>query len=606
MKCPRSCRAAAAGLVLCCSPFLVQAADTVAQVVITANRLPQPRQETIADLVVIDADALARSAATSLPELLQRQAGIELATNGGPGQPSALFLRGTNANHVVVLIDGVRVNSATTGTHALEHLPLAQIERIEVLRGPASSLYGADAVGGVIQIFTRGGERAPSGRLSLGSDRLRDASVGAGGKSGVTEWSLQAGAQDVRAFSATNASSAFAFEPDRDPYRHTHAGGRLRHEWRPGHALGVQLLASDAVTHFDAGPGSDDLNRQRITSVALSSEDRMSERWRSTLRLARGSDHLASEGAFPGRFDTDQDQLGWQHDIRLDAVDLIAGVEWRRESVGGDTAFTQTSRRIGSAYGGASARVGAHRVEGSLRVDRNSQFGTRTTGRAGYGLDLTPHWRLTTSAGTGFHAPSFNDLYFPLSFGFQGNPDLRPERSRGADLGLRYQRERTAAALTLFVNRIDDLIAVDPSFSTVVNVNRARIRGATLSAQHAIAAWRMSGEWTWQDPRDIGADTLLVRRARRHGHAGVAYAPGPWEAGLDLTASGARFDSAANTAGTRMGGYALVDLFARWSFSRTLAVSGRIRNATDKHYELAQGYNTAPRQFVVTLEASAW
>jgi vitamin B12 transporter len=606
MSCLPSCRAAAAGLVLCISSFVVQATDTVAQVVITANRQPQPRQETIADLVVIDADTLARSAAASLPELLQRQAGIEIAANGGPGQPSALFLRGTNANHVVVLIDGVRVNSATTGTNALEHLPLAQIERIEVLRGPASSLYGADAVGGVIQIFTRSGERAPSARLSLGSDRLRDASAGAGGRSGVTEWSLQVGAQDVRAFSSTNDASAFSFEPDRDPYRHAHAGGKLRHEWQPGHTLGVQLLASDAVTHFDAGPGTDDLNRQRITSVALSSEDRLGERWRSTLRLARGSDHLTTEGAFPGRFDTDQDQLGWQHDIRFDALDLVAGVEWRRESVSGDTAFTQTSRRIGSAYGGASTRLGAHRLEGSLRMDRNSQFGTRTTGRAGYGLDLAPDWRLAASAGTGFHAPSFNDLYFPLTFGFQGNPDLRPERSRGADLALRFQRERTSAALTFFVNRIDDLIAVDPSFSTVVNVNRARIRGATLVAQHAAAAWRVSGEWTWQDPRDIDADTLLVRRARRHGHAGAAYAPGPWEAGLDLTASGARFDSAANTPASRMGGYALVDLFARWSFSRTLAVSGRVRNAGDKRYELAQGYNTAPRQFVVTLEASAW
>jgi len=595
----------AAGLVLFCCSTLSHAADVVAQVVITAARVPQAAADVIADVVVIDADTIARSPSVSLTELLQRQGGVEIAGNGGPGQPSAVFVRGTNANHVVLLIDGVRVNSATTGANALEHLPLAQIERIEVLRGPASSLYGADAVGGVIQIFTRSGSGA-HGRISIGSDRLRDASAGIGGKIGDTDWSLLAGAQSVRAFSATNAGNPFSFNDDRDPYRHLHAAAKLRHAWAAGQSLGLQALASDAVTHFDAGPGSDDLNRQRITSVALDSRNRITERWNSTLRLARGADHLVTEGVFASRFTTDQDQFTWQHDVTMmPGVDLQGGVEWRRESVGGDTAFSHTVRRITSAFGGATAQVQAHRLEGSLRLDRNSQFGSRTTGRVGYGFDLDAAWRVATAAGTAFRAPSFNDLYFPLSFGFSGNPDLRPERSRGADLALRFQRAATSASVTLFANRIDDLIAVDPSFSTVVNVNRARIHGATLAAQHRSDAWRVAGEWTQQSARDADAGTWLVRRARHHGHASASYAVGPFELGSDLTGSGARFDSAANAPSTRMGGYALLDVFARWQIGREIGLSARVRNAFDKRYELAQGYNTAPRQFVLTLDLAA-
>lgn len=601
----RSSRAAAAGLactLLSCNALATD--ERVAQVVITANRAPRALADVVADVTVIDAETIARSAASGLPDLLQRQAGVEVAGNGGPGQPAAVFLRGTNANHVVVLVDGVRINSATTGTNALEHLPLAQIERIEVLRGPASSLYGADAVGGVIQIFTRSG-RGLQARVSVGSDALRDAAASLGGQFGDTRWSVHGGAQSVRSFSATNDANPFSFNDDRDPYRNRHGGVKLQHAVASGHSLGLQALASDSVTHFDGGPGSDDLNRQRITSLALDSRNRLAPNWQSVLRVARGSDHLDTEGAFPGRFTTEQDQLTWQHDVQALGVDWVGGLEWRRETVGGDTAYSQTSRRIASVFGGAGARNGVHALEGSLRLDRNSQFGSRGTGRVGYALDLAPGWRAAASAGTAFRAPSFNDLYFPLSFGFSGNPQLRPERARGGDLALRHAQGGTAASLTLFAQRIRDLIAVDPTFTTVVNVQRARIHGATLAGRQALGVWHVNGEFTVQQARDADTDALLVRRAKHHGRAGVAWAPGAWQLGLDAAGTGARFDSAANTPASRMGGYVLVDAHARWVFQPGLAMAARVRNVLDKRYELAQGYNTAPRQFVLTLEYSA-
>jgi len=577
-------------------------AESIPQVVITANRVAQPTDQVIADLVVIDAEQIARAGPIGLAELLQRHAGAEISSAGGPGQPSGVFLRGTNTNQVVVLIDGVRVNSATTGTTALEHIPLAQIDRIEVLRGPASSLYGSDAIGGVIQIFTR----APDGinaSAAAGSDHRGEVRGGFGGGSGDWSWSLNAGALDVRAFSATNASNTFFYNPDDDPYQNQNANGAVQWRWADGHRLRLSGTFSNANTHFDSGPGSDPVNHQQLGTLALESQDRITAVWLSTLRLARGTDHSSSSGDLPSTFDTDQAQATWQNDLRLGSTtNLSAGAEWRRERVTSSTAYTQTSTIVSSLFAAAQHTFDAWQLEESLRTDHNSQFGTHTTGRIGVGWLFAQDWRATAAAGTAFRAPTFNDLYFPSQFGFSGNPNLQPEHSTGADAALRYRSGGTTMSLTAFYNEIEDLIAVDPTFSTVINVNRARIRGATLTAAQQLGAWQVDAEWTHQDPHDADTGKLLVRRAQDHGRAGLAYESGVWRVGGDVVASSERFDSTANTPASRMGGYGLLSLYANWSITRQFTLGARVLNATDKRYEIAQGYNTAPRQTMLTLD----
>ena len=585
---------------------------TLDPVVVTATRTPLPIAEALSDVVVIDAATIRDAGSASLAELLQSHAGAEIATNGGPGQTAGIFLRGANANHVVLLVDGVRVNSASAGTNAFENLPLAQIERIEIRRGPSSSLYGADAVGGVIQVFTRQGPRTEA-RLGVGTWRGYEASAGIGREIGLgggsTRWSLQAGASGSRAFSATNPANTFSYDPDRDPTRNRHFSLTVEHAFAPGHSLTARALHSQTTTHFDsgldfAGNYSDDANRQRLAALSIESRNRIADDWTSLLRLARGTDDGRISGVFPSVFRTDQDQATWQNDVEALGGRLALGAEWRREHVASDTPFAVDRRSIRSLFASHAAQWGEHLLQVSARRDANSQFGSRTTGNAAYGYRVTPAWRLSAAAGTAFKAPSFNDLYYASPF-FSGNPALRPERSRSAEVALRYDDATWRAGLVRFDSRIADLIAVDSTFTTVDNVSRARIRGSTANAALRAGAWEARLEWTHQDATNADTGTRLVRRARDHGTAGIGAAFGAWRAGVDLVASGARYDAASNDPSSRLGGYALVNVHAAYRLAPEWTLSARVANLGDKLYEQVRGYNTAGRNLFVALAYQA-
>jgi len=580
----------------------LHAATPSETVVVTAARLPQALSQVPLDLRVIDRETIENAGAAGLAELLQRHAGVEISATGGPGQPSGVFLRGSNASHVVLLVDGVRVNSATTGTNALEHLPLAQIERIEVLLGPASGLYGADAVGGVIQVFTREGQAAHA-QAGVGNHRTRVLSAGVGLRSGATRASVQAGWRESRSPSATNADNLFSYNADADPYRNASLGGSVAHEWAEGHRLALRGLLSDSRTHFDAGADTVDVNDQRLATLALESRDRLGEAWTSLLRLARGSDHLRVSGAYPGRFATDQDQFTWQNDLRLPVGQAAAGLEWRRERVDSDTLYTETERRVGSVFGSWAADFGAQQLHFALRHDDDSQFGGHGSGNAGWQLALAPGWTVAAAAGTAFKAPSFNDLYYPLQWGYAGNPELEPERSRSLELGTRYAQAGWSLGATLFDNRIRDLIAVNDSYTTVENIARARIRGLTLQGRWAAGPWAARAEATFQSPENADTGAQLVRRAQRFGSAGLDWAADAWRLGAELVASGPRYDDAANSADARLAGYALLNLSAAWTPRPGWTLGARLDNALDKAYTLARGYDPAPRQLLLTL---AW
>jgi vitamin B12 transporter len=574
-------------------------------VVVTATRSAQSLSNTLSDVRVIEADTIRDAGLNTLTELLRIHGGVEITSNGGPGQVSGVFLRGANANHVVLLIDGVRINSATAGLNAWENIPLAQIERIEIVRGAASSLYGADAIGGVVQIFTHAGTRS-QGRIGVGSWRTREASAGLGREFGATKISVQAGYSESDAFSATNEGNAFSFNGDADPYRNKNLAASFEHEWLSGQSVIGRVLRSDGTTSFDCGAGNDDVNQQTLATVSLESRNRFRTDWLSTLRVARGTDDsVSSGGSCAGRYRTDQDQFTWQNDISALGGQLVAGAELRREQIHSETAYIQDSRRTAGAFGGYSATLDAHLVQAALRLNHDSQFGAQPTGNLAYAYRIAPLWRISAGVGSAFKAPSFNDLYYPLSFGFSGNPNLKPERSRMAEVTAKFDAGSTQGALVLFDNRTRDLIVVDPTFSTVINIDQARMRGATLNAALVQALWTGRAEFTLQDATDEQTGNRLPRRARQYASASVNVRPGPWRVGLEWAAQGERFDSASNSAASRMAGYALFNLQGAYVISPELSVLARLNNAGDRHYELAQGYNTPGRNVFVALEYAA-
>ena len=575
--------------------------------VVTATRSETPLSSLLSDVRVIDREAIAEAGSETLTELLQARGGIEINANGGPGQPSGVFLRGTNSNHVLLLIDGMRVNSSTSGTNAFEHIPLQQIERIEILRGPASSLYGADALGGVIQIFTRKGEGETQFTANAGAGTYRTRRLGAGlsGDANGTRFSVQAGYDESRAFSATNERVSFGFDPDGDASRNRNASISVTQNLVAGHEVAMGAWISRGDTQFDAGPGGNDVNHSTLSSYYLESRNRIGEAWQSTLRLGRSRDEAVFTGTSAARFRTEQQQADWNNEIKALRGTLVLGGDYRTEKVSSDTLFAQTKRNTVSAYAGYSGEFGPHLLQGSARYDRydgNNQVRYRGTGSLAYGYRLSPALRLAASVGTAFKLPSFNDLYSPALFGFSGNPNLEPERALNRELGIYYDAGRRRAGLTLFANDIRKLIALDSTFSTVNNVNEARILGATLTYTVISSDYQLTAEVTASKPEDRATHHVLARRARNYGSLSAARVFRGWRLGAEWVASGARFDSATNEPASRLGGYSLVNIFARYHLRPEWAISIRCNNVFDKRYELAQGYNTPRVNLFVAME----
>lgn len=586
---------AGATLVLCSvAPVRAQIPPKAANlepIFVTAARSPQSLADLIADVTVIGPDEIERAGAQSVAELLARVPGVEIATNGGPGSTTSVFLRGANSGHTLVLIDGLRVGSSSDGATAFEAIPLDQIDHIEILRGPASSLYGADAVGGVIQIFTRRGEGAPAANASAGYGTYGTATATAGvaGGDGTWRYALQAGARKSEGFNAIGNPANISYNPDRDGYRDDSASGSLAYRFAPEQEVSAQFFRSRENAQFDAGPGFDDRTITTLTSYSIASRNRLASFWTSRLEAGEGDDDSVSQTGFgPSRFKTRQHQYAWQNDLALPSGALSLAFERREERLDSDAGFAVTARNTNALVGVWQWRDGPQALQANLRRDDSSQFGGRTTGAVGYGYAFGD-FRASASYGTAFKAPTFNDLYFP---GFS-NPDLRPETAHNAEAALRYARGDLSVGIVAYRNRVRDLIVFecDAAFNCAPqNVANATLEGVTLELEAKVGEVSVRASADLQRPEDDATGDLLPRRAHRHASLAMARAWNALRLGAELSASSARFDDAANT--RRMGGYALVNLTADYALAPGWILFARVDNALDKHYELAADYNT--------------
>lgn len=593
-----------AALVLTSSVF---AQTTLREVVVSPSRTEQRVQDALPSTTLITREQIERAQTPDLPTLLRSVTGVEITQNGGAGTVSSTFLRGAESRHTLVLIDGVPVNNLNFGTAALEHLPLADVERIEVVRGNVSSLYGSAAVGGVIQIFTRQPGPTPQASVSAqaGSRGLRQASASGSVKlpSGT---GLRATLESLRdrGFNSIVQEQRPFTNPDRDGYRRHSGSVAISQDIGRDHSVALTLREARGTTEYDNqfGPADQrDESEFRERGATLSGNFRFGA-LRLNALVAQAEDRLdADVTAFPffvhTRSDTGQVGLEWQ--VRP-GHRLTAGVEHTRQRLASDTEYDRTRRTIDSARLGYALDTASHQLQLNVRQDRYSDFGSASTWLAAYGLRITQAWRVSASASTGFMAPTFNDLFFPFGL---GNPDLRPEHIRSHELGLQYAAGGHDVRLTLFQNRFRDLIASDAFFRRI-NVGRARNRGVELSYAGRVLDTAVRASITSQDPVDLDTGERLLRRASTLAQLSLQREAGAWDYGGNWRYSGARRDlGVPSTAPVRLGAYSVLDLTAGYRFTPELRLFGRVENVFDRAYQTVYGYRQAPRGVFVGL---AW
>lgn len=596
-------RAALASLALAMAAPAVHA-EPSSTVLVTATRTPQPLADVISDSVTISSEQIAESGAGSVIDLLQRQRGIEVARNGGAGTSSSVFIRGANSNQNIVLVDGVRIGSSTTGAANWSAIPLTAIDHIEIVYGPLSSLYGADAVGGVIQIFTKTGKGAPAvtAFAGFGSDKTRelDASVSGatGGEHGFS-YAFSAGTEKSDGFSATRPGSS-SYNADRDDYSKSNAAAQLRFQLAPGYEVGALFLHSSLDAQYDSGAAAYDVRSEaRLDNSAVFAKARFAPGWTSMLQLAesrdKGSNYSSAAASGYSRIDSTQRGLTWQNDVLIGADVLQLLYDHREEKVSTNGAAALNRDRSTNSFAASyNARRGASLFNASARRD-NSAYGGKNTGSVGYGYSFSGALRASASVGSSFRAPTYNELYYP-SF---GNPANRPEQGRNAEVGLRYDDGVNAFGASYYRNRLTDLLVnttpcpfgiADYKFGCAYNIASAELKGLTVSGATRMAGIDLNASVDLQDPKDRSSDLRLARRAKKHANINAAYTIGALKTGVELDLSGDRFDDAANK--NRLGGYGLVNLFATYGFARDWSALVRWNNVGDKQYDLARNYAT--------------
>lgn len=583
--------------------FAAPAGPSLQEVVVTATRTPEPIENVIGSATVITREQIEQRQVLSLPELLREETGIDLTSQGGMGKLTALYMRGTRPEHILVLIDGVRVGSVTAGTTPFEYLPLEQIERVEIVRGPRSSLYGSDAIGGVIQIFTR--RAGNSASISAGHG-WRDTEKYSGGFSSrwgngwLTASATRLSSDGFNACKGSLSGACFTVEPDDDGYRNSSGMLRTGYDWNGVVDADIGVLYSSGRNEFDGSFSNQTDFREFVPS--LHAHAKASDKLDVTLNLGVNHDDQTQRlnERYSSFFNTERRSASLQTDYAVAAHQSITvGADYLNDMIESSTAFDIDSRDNKGVFAQYQWSSNRQHVAASARYDDNEQFGGHTTANLGWKRNIAHSIDFHIGWGSAFRAPSFNDLYYP-SF---SNRNLQPEESRNAELGLSGHLSDWQWSAIVYQNDVEQLIELDGSFLPA-NVAQARIRGFEWSDTYTFNHWELTSSYSYTDPRNRVAgpnyDNVLLRRARHSGLVRLSYE----QNGLLLTgvirAQGRRYNNAANS--TELGAYVVADLIAEYNFARDWKIQGKLSNALDRDYETVYLYSEAPRTLFVSIQ----
>ncbi len=588
-----------AAVLLGSSAIAVQAQTSSDTLLVTATRTAQTADQALASVSVIDRAEIERKQAQTVTELLESTPGLTVVNNGGRGKATSISLRGTSSDQVLVLIDGIKVGSATLGSTAFEHLAVDQIERIEVVRGPRSSLYGSEAIGGVVHIFTRKGEQGFNPRFSVGagSDSAREVTLGASGGNDKGWYNLSVSDFRTDGFNAKQEGT-YGYNSDDDGYdnrSYALSGGYQLTDRLEGRLSWSQNRGDN---EYDGGNDFDDYsNESRLQTLGGELRLAVTDSWNLNLTAGQSRDKgtVYGDGVYQSHIETRRDTTSLQSEHSFSHSQLTWGVDYQNDEVTSSNAYAVSERDNVGVFALYQLYMGQHDLAFSLRGDDNEQFGNETTGSIAWGMELPHALRLTASYGTAFSAPTFNDLYWPGS----GNPDLQPEESDSWELGLSGDHAGIQWSANLYQNDVDNLIAWAPNdegFWVPMNVDRARIRGLELAAATRLADWDLSTTLDLMDPKDRNTDELLKRRPRKTLNVSADRDFGSYTLGGSLRAVGKREDGSAE-----LEAYTRVDVRGSYQLTQDWALKAKIENLLDEEYETANGYNQPDRTYWLSL-----
>jgi len=577
--------------------------------IVTAARSETKLDETLADVAVVTREQINSIApGRSVVDILQRLAGGHISSSGGRGSTQSVFMRGTASSHTLLLIDGVRYGSATMATPVLENLPIEMIERIEVVKGPASALYGSEAIGGVIQIFTKRASAKDqplkaNAAVTAGTHHHRSANMNLYGAQAGFDYELGVSRVVDHGFSASNPKSgAYTYNPDKDPFDQTAVnaglGFAINADWR----IDAKLLKSEGTIFTDSGAGSNPSSElgTQVANVKLSGQ--VQPGWKTSLFVGSSKDEQINQAT---HFNTRQTEVKWDHTINTRAGVLLAGVERLEQKVDTSTVYAVDERYINALLLGLNGSANRHSWQLNVRHDDNSQFGGFTTYGLNYGFEVAQGIKLLASHGKSMRAPSFNDLYYvdpnPSYTSYNGNPNLKPEQSKNHELGVQWSHADHQLKWLAFDNTVTDLIASDGT--QMANVQgQSKLRGWNLEYRLQRKDWSVSAAYSHLNAKQ--SDGLVpVRRAKHQASFNVDRSMGAWKLGSSVLYVGKREDNDWVTyTRTTLPSYTTVDVYAEYKLQRDWALQARIANLTNRDYETAYGFNQLGRAAYVTLK----
>jgi len=593
------------------SPVFAGEPIALPELVVTATRTETPVKQLSTATTVYTRKDIEKYQVNTLPELLKRTTGIDMTQNGGLGKTTSVFMRGTNSDHLLVLIDGIKVGSVTLGTTPFQYLPIDQIERVEIIRGPQSSLWGSEAIGGVIQIFTRKGKQTEKPSITLdaggGTYDTLQTSGSISGRWNNSWYSLSASHINTQGFDARQPTTGtFGInQPDKDGYYNTGLNARIGHTFGNNAEIEAFFTRSEGRTDFDGFTNKLEFVNQ---VVGLQGSMDISDIWQTILRLGQSRDdnnNFRTDGSLSSRFDTTRWNISWLNKVQLHKDhQLLLGSDFRLDEVSSTTRFAENSRYDGGVFGELHSRLfSRHFINATLRWDTNEAFGDYVTGSFGWRFNWNYGLSAFANFGNAFKAPTFNDLYFPNSFGSQGNPNLQPEESTTFEVGLAGDHDSLQWEFRAYHTNIDNLIVwqfnpVTSGFSPE-NTNKAQIDGIEAEISTEILGFNNKLGVQFLSPKDRASNLRLPRRAEKILTYDLSRSFGAVDMGSTVLARGDNFSDSRNT--TKVAGFVTVDLRAAYHVNKNWTFKAKLNNLLDKQYQLIDTYNTADRNFFVSI-----